>query len=321
MTTRVKLLAVALSALLPLEGAIPIEVGPPPSIVRITLPPDGGEARPFTVPTAPEDTLEMDFPWPVEDWAGRGFTPDPEKYAGDFVVEASRGRTRMFVTPVSENAHRVLHVVLMTADGHSRSVPIELVPAPPGSAWHTVVFVVDTPAAHERGAVSLESKAPRARLRGASPESEIGLIGTLRLMLNSTAKDALQVAAANPKLELAIPEAKPRSFGDFTITNRYALRDATTGSLGLCLSISNQTARRLVFDPESWLVRAGSRVFAVRTIDFQDELGPGETAAAFLVVTEAPGLLADNAFEVSAVLAASVSARPVSRLAVGGLEP
>ena len=47
----------------------------PPTIVRITLPPEAEERQPFTLPTEPENTLEIDFPWPLEDWAGRGFTP------------------------------------------------------------------------------------------------------------------------------------------------------------------------------------------------------------------------------------------------------
>src|SRR5271163_4810251 len=79
----------------------------PASIVRIELPPEELLTRPFTVPTEPEDTLEVDFPWPLVDWAGRGFTPDPEKFAGDFVVEATRGATRIFVTPVAAQARRV----------------------------------------------------------------------------------------------------------------------------------------------------------------------------------------------------------------------
>jgi hypothetical protein len=309
-----------------LSAACLLRADPPPSIVRIELPADDRQERPFTVPTEPEDTLEIDFPWPLEDWAGRGFTPDPEKYAGDFAIEATRGKPRVFVTPVAAQAHRVLHVVLTRPDGSSRSVPIELIPAPTGLAWHQLVFTVAAAATDERGKVSLSTHPPRARLREASPESEIGMIRTLRLMLNSTADEASSLAAANPALEFSVQDGAPRSLGDFTITSRYALRDTTTGTLGLCVSVANETARRLLFDPGSWVVRAGNRVYPVRTLDFPGELEPGSSAAAFLILTAGNGagaglLLPGNSFEVSAAVAGSANPRPVSRFALEGMGP
>jgi len=309
-----------------LSASCLLRADPPPSIVRLELPPEAKQARPFIVPTEPEDTLEIDFPWPVEDWAGRGFTPDPEKYAGDFAIEATRGKPRLFVTPVAAEAHRVLHVVLALPDGGERSIPIELIPATAGLAWHQLVFTVAAVAPAERGRVSLASRPPRPLLREASPESELGMIRTLRLMLNASADDASSVAAANPALEFSALDGAPRSLGDFTITCRYALRDATTGTLGLCLSVANETARRLLFDPGSWVVRSGERVYPVRTLDFQGELEPESSAAAFLVLTpdndQGCGLLRPgNAFEVSAVLAGSANPRPVSRFAVEGMPP
>ncbi len=301
------------------------ETAPPPSIVRISLPDEEGERQPVALPTEPENTIEVDFPWPVEDWAGRGFTPDAEKFAGDLVVEAARGKTRIFVTPVSAGAHRVLDVILSKPGGGTRGVPLEFVPAPAGLAWRKVVFVDGAAPAAPRAAVGLTGSAPRARLRDASPEAEIGLITTLRLMLNTTADGARDFAAANPALDLEELHGAPRSFGDFTIANRFALRDATTGMVGICASVANETSRRLLFDPQSWVVRAGDHVYPVRTMDFAGELEPGSTAPVFLVLARGPDaapirLRADNAFEVSALVKASVNPRPVMRLPVEGFD-
>jgi hypothetical protein len=289
------------------------------------LPAEDDERRPAEIPTEPENTVEVDFPAPVEDWAGRGFTPDAEKFAGDFVIEAARGKTRIFVTPVAAGAHRVLHVVLAEPGGRTRGVPIEFMPAPAGLAWRKVVFAEakrDAP----RPIVSLGSLPPRSGLRDPSPESELGLIRTLRLMLNTTADGAADIAAANPALSLRSLPGTPRSFGDFTISNRFALRDSTTDTLGLCASVANQTAKRLLFDPGSWVVRAGGRVYPVRTVDFAGEVEPGTTAAVFLVLARAPGgdptlLLPDNDFEISAILSGSVNPRPVRRMALDGFDP
>jgi hypothetical protein len=297
-----------------------------PTIVRITLPLEADERRPVAVPTEPENTVELDFPWPVEDWAGRGFTPDPEKFAGDFVIEAARGSPRLFVTPVASGAHRVLHVVVAEPGAPARGVPIEFIPAPSGLAWNKVLFESGRAAGAPRPRVSLEARPPGTRLREATAESEIGLLRTLRLMLNTTEDGAGDIAAANPALTLKGLDGTPRSFGDFTISSRFAIRDAATGALGICASVANQTARRLVFEPAGWAVRVGDRVYPVPTVDFPDELEPGATGAVLLVLARGPDgaptpLLADNSFEISAVLGASVNPRPVIRMPLKGLGP
>ncbi len=298
--------------------------GAPPSIIRMALPQESDETRPVAVPAGPENTVEVDFPWPVQDWAGRGFTPDAEKFAGDFVIEAARGSPRLFVTPIAAGAHRVLHVVVAEPGAPARGVPIEFIPAPAGLAWSKVVFESGAPASAPRPRVSLDGRAPASPLRGASAESEIGLLRTMRLMLNTTEDGAGDIAAANPALTLKSLGAAPRSFGDFTVAGRFALWDASTGTLGLCASVANQTARRLVFDPGSWAVRVGDRVYPVPTVDFSGELEPGATAAVLLVLARGPDgaptrLLPDNAFEISAVVGASVNPRPVVRMPLEGL--
>jgi hypothetical protein len=312
--------------LMALAAAASADPEPPPSIVRITLPAEADERRPVAVPAEPENTVEVDFPWPIEDWAGRGFTPDAEKFAGDFVIEAARGKTRLFVTPLAAGAHRVLHVVLREPGGPTRSVPIEFIPAPAGLAWNKVVFGSGEAPASPRPGVSLGAGPPRSRFRDPSPESEIGIMRTMRLMLNATAAGAGDIAAANPALSLRSLGGAPRSFGDFTITNRFALRDASTDTLGLCASVANNTARRLFFEPGSWVVRAGDRVYPVGTVDFAGELEPGASAVVLLVLARGPDgaptrLLPDNDFGISVVLGGSVNPRPVIRMPLEGFGP
>jgi hypothetical protein len=298
----------------------------PASIVRIALPAEEDERQPVALPTEPENTVEVDFPLPVDDWAGRGFTPDPEKYAGDFVIEATRGKPRIFVTPVTAEAHRVLHVVMAQAGGPARSVALEFIPAPSGVAWRKVVFSLgasETPVAPR---VLLSPRAPRSRLRESSPESEIGLVRTLRLLANATADQVRALVAANPSLAVSSFDPAPRSFGAFTVTGLFAVRDSTTGALGLCASVASLSTRRLLFDPDSWVVRVGDRVYPIATVDFAGELEPGATGIAFLVLArdpagEATRLLPANEFEISVLSDGSASPRPVRRMKLEGFSP
>lgn len=299
---------------------------PPPSIVRIGLPSEADERRPFEIPSETGNTVEVDFPWPVEDWAGRGFTPDVERFAGDFVIEAARGKARIFVTPVAAGANRVLHVVLAEPGGSTRGVPIEFIAAPAGLAWRKVVFGAGAAARQPRPSVSLSAGPPRTTLREPGPEEQLGLLRIMRLMLNTTGDGAADIAAAYPALALRGLAGKPRSFGDFTIANRFAVRDSTTDTLGLCASVANQTAKRLLFDPASWVVRAGDRVYPIRTVDFAGELEPGATEIVLLVLARGPQgeptlLLPDNDFEISALLLGSANPRPVRRMPLDGFNP
>jgi hypothetical protein len=148
----------------------------------------------------------------------------------------------------------------------------------------------------------------------------------MRLMLNTTAEGAGDIAGANPALALTSLGGAPRSFGDFTIANRFAVTDATTGTLGICASVANQTAKRLLLDPAGWVVRAGDRVYPAGTVDFAGELEPGATEAVLLLVARGPDgeparLRSDNDFEVSALLAGSANPRPVARMPLAGLSP
>ena len=293
----------------------------PASIVRVTLGAEESERRPFAVPTEPGNTVEVDLPWPLGDWAGRGFTPDPERFAGDFVIQAARGTRRLFVTPVSRDAHRVLHVVMECAGGATRSLPLEFMPAPPALAWRKVSFVADAPEGARRPPVALLDTPPASRLRAPGPDSQIGLIRTMRLLLNTTAEGARDIAAANPALTLAPADDAARDFGPFTLACRFSVRDALTGELGLCVGVANRTARRLIFDPRSWVVRAGEHVYAAAAADFSPELGPWASEAALLVVAGGPGggttrLLAGSALEPSVSLLGSASPRPVRRLSL-----
>lgn len=305
-----------------LAAGAPAALPSPASIVHLALPEETALLQPFAVPTEPGNTVEIEFPLPVMDWAGRGFTPDAATYAGDFVIEAARGARRIFVTPTIETAHRVLHVVLGDSDGGTRSLPIEFIPAPPNVAWRKVVFSLVDNAPKAKTTYRLLDRPPDAQVGEASAASELGLLETLRLLAAAPEGDLHAIAASNPSLSLATFASGPRSFGSFSLACRFAIRDSATGSLGLCAGVSNLTARRLLFDPLSWKVRVGDHVYPAATADFPGELEPGSTAPAFLVLARGPDgkalrLLAENAFLPSVALIAAVSARPVSRMGLG----
>ena len=289
-----------------------------PTVTVCPLPGGGGEGRALLSPTSCEFALEIDFPWPVCDWAGRGFTPDPERFAGDFVVEAERGASRMYVTALAANAHRVLHVALTDADGSVRTFPLEFVPSVPGRALRKLTLTAEAPAAPlPSGSVPARVQ-PTAR---SSASSEIALLRLMRLAeaLPAATFDSLLLGA--PALHLVRRSDPPSDLGEVTVRIRYALSDDVTGEAGLAVEIANATGKRILLDPQSWTIAAGGHDYPIRTVDFVDVLPPRALVRAFLVLGPRPdgfaaSLGAREPASLRVAICARASARPVSRYAV-----
>jgi hypothetical protein len=308
---------------------------PPPTIRRLILPAESAQRYPIAIPTDPEHSVELDFPWPVVDWAGRGFTPDPEAFAGDFLVDASRGSPRIFVTPLVSGGHRILHLIGQPPGAPPRSVPLEFVAAPAGEAWHKVVLVEAAPASVEPDAApsaSEDTRRPAALTARTDPQTfreptaadELALIRLMRRLRGLSSHEAAALLAQQAALEWDDHARLPHSFGPFTLRLAFALHDAATDCLGLCVELRNATARRLVFDADSWVVRSGERVYPVRTVDFTHEVEPESVQTAWLVLARSPDgtpirLRPDRELSVSVRLAASVNPKPMLRFPVDSL--
>ncbi|WP_415907000.1 hypothetical protein [Oleiharenicola sp. Vm1] len=68
----------------------------PLTVVRFAL--DAERTRPYIILTNPVDATAVEVPYPIEDWAGRAFTTDPEKIAGDFFLRLRRGERTFFIS-------------------------------------------------------------------------------------------------------------------------------------------------------------------------------------------------------------------------------
>jgi hypothetical protein len=286
-----------------------------PTVVTSTLPSGEDEHQAFLIPTAAEWSLEIDFPYPIADWAGRGFTPDPERFAGDFMIEAVRGSTRLYVSALAADAHRVLHVAFLAPTGEIQTVPLEFVPAPPQLAFRKLTFVDG--AAATRPAVQPESPTALLPTKRSTPSAELALIRLMRLLDSLPPASATQLSATSPTLRYVSIRGEPADFGDFTVTACFVVEDRITGNTGICAELANACTKRILIDPRSWLVRSGNNAYRVRTVDFAGALDPAARARIFMVLETgangAPVQLDPNQpVQISARVDEKASARPVT---------
>lgn len=298
----------------PLSGGV--------SIFHLAMP-DRQDA-PMLIPTTPEDATVVELPTAIDNWFGRGFTANPDSQAGDFVLVLRPGERRFSVTPLTKDAHRVLHLVT-----RNQLLALEFIPAVTRMASYRGVIFHDQQAAAtavnkaadservRRTEVVRARTPPRSSYREPSTATLDGLRRFMRLLLNLPEDMARRAVAANPALQLVQGNGEEQPYGDFSLVLRFALRDAVTDTLGLCVAVQNRTVRRLVFDNQSWLLRAGGTVFPVRTVDFPGMVEPEKTELALLILDRGPDgkptrLMPDNEFRVSVQVAQSLSARPVT---------
>lgn len=86
--------------------------GPPLHVVKLAL----NESDVTRVPTHPSVTVFVQFPSPITDYSGRGFTEDPQRSAGEFVLRFIGGDNYFTLSPLTETARRTLHVVVSGKD-------------------------------------------------------------------------------------------------------------------------------------------------------------------------------------------------------------
>ncbi len=313
------------SLLFALAAALRLAAAPDlPTVVVCPLPSEATARAAFIVPTSSDWALEINFPYPVADWAGRGFTPDPERYAGDFMIDATRGATRLYVTALAPNAHRVLHVALDAGGDRPQTVPLELVPTAAGQALRKLTFVADPPPAAK------DPTLPRAAsirpAHAASPRSEVALLRLARLLEALPLGEAERLSRASPALQFRPLQQAPADLGDFTIRPRFVVSDAVTGTAAVVAEVASARTERLLIDPRSWLVRSGDLVVPVATVDPAGVIEPGACLSVVLILAPGPDggvlpLAPGQPLSVTAVLGDRSSARPVHTYDVNPILP
>lgn len=287
------------------------------------------------VPTHPNVTVFIQFPGPITDFAGRGFSEDPAEVAGDFFVRHVDGDSYLAVTPLTDTARRTLHVI---SGGHG--YPLHFFPATEDAAWDKLILVeaIRTDSRQVRLAreggkrpaasalptgsdgVTRSSHPPRANAKHLGVERTLGVIDTLRMLANLPPAKALAVVQCNRALALSLA-SKVQDFGEYKITTHFVLRDNVYDALGFSLSIENVSRNELHFEPNSFTVRAGDHVYAATASDWSPLVPPKEKVPVFFVVAgDGSGglnrLSCDNDFRVSLAVAARTNPHPTSTLAV-----
>jgi len=221
-----------------------------------------------SVPVATNHVTTINFPGPIEAIDGAGFTVDG-KTPGQFQLAHAQGSAFLSVRALSPKAGGNLNI-----------------------RWneHTYVFelsVSDTPIL----SLNMEAlRTPEDEGAGRAPD-----VSPLKLL------SLLDKAKAFPLLKSQQPESvadvgfttydgKPlvSDFNDFQIQIDQAFRFNTEDTLVFRAAITNETGTPLIYQPDSFTLRAGSRLYPQSISDASGTVSPKGQSIVYFAVTGTP---------------------------------
>lgn len=258
------------------------------------------ELTPAVIPTSSIRTTTIMFPFAIDDVQGAGFTPDPSKLEGDYLISV---RSRYIsLTAQKDGVRRNLNVI---AGG--RNYPLDVIPAnPPSDAAFSVILrtrpkavapiVAGAPGA-PAGEPPIDASPIEARRSTARPKSPLksaggarilGVLDQIKLLSGQgSIEDAKKAASLMDGVSFAA-RSDVTDHLDYRIEVTHVLRNTKLDALGFAVKVKNTCARALRFDPESFATRVGdpSRGLLLRqvTSDINPVLAPGEERRAYFVV-------------------------------------
>jgi hypothetical protein len=251
----------------------------------VALPLDSNQV--MRVPTHPALALLVEFPGPISDYAGRGFTEDAGAAAGEFLLRWGANDSYLVVAPLVEGARATLHVMM---GGHS--YPLELFPAGREQAWAKVVFREGPLMKTSPGGASTKALPMARRLRtpptetrgpATDPATWLSMLELLRSLRRLS--DGQREAILRADTELTFDGIGfSQTLGSCELRCEAVMRDNRLDVLVFAVSVRNPTLRRVSFSAGTLIVRCGERLYPVVASDWPPELRAGETAEIVLAI-------------------------------------
>ena len=247
-----------------LAFAAGIALAESPAIQRVLL----DDRAVVTVPVATNRVTTLNFPGPIEAIDGAGFTLDG-KTPGQFQLAHAKGSAFLSVRAITAKATGNLNI-----------------------RWnnHTYVFELtqsDAPVL----SLNLEPP-PTPQEQGAGRAPELDALKLLAL---------LDKAKAFPLLKAQQPEAvtdvgfttydgKPlvSDFTDYRIEIEQAFRFNNADTLVFRVGITNQTDAPLIYQPDSFAIRAGDRLYPQSISDASGSVPPKGRSIVYFAITGTP---------------------------------
>jgi hypothetical protein len=221
-----------------------------------------------SVPVATNHVTSINFPGPIEAIDGAGFTVDG-KTPGQFQLAHAQGSAFLSVRALSPKAGGNLNI-----------------------RWneHTYVFELS---ASDTPILSLNMEALRTpEEAGAGRAPDVSPLKLLSLLDKAKAFPLLKSQQPESVADVGFTtyDGKPlvSDFNDFQIQIDQAFRFNTEDTLVFRAAITNETGTPLIYQPDSFTLRAGSRLYPQSISDASGTVSPKGQSIVYFAVTGTP---------------------------------
>ena len=243
----------------------------PPVIAHRTLDADAV----MVIPTAPGITTTLVFPGPITGMDGVGVSADPNVEGALFNLSHVQGGDTFSITPLRPEARTNINVRV------GEKIYVLLLLTDPDRALFKLVLH-DPPLPAPTPEEALASRKPETReTLIIAPARMLGLIDKCKAFAVLQDSDPTSVADLRKgKGPFSISDS-----GDYAVTPLEVYRKGEWDTLVFKVAITNQTDRELYYDPESFVVRAGSEAYTQAIADAGGSVAPRTSALAWFTVT------------------------------------
>jgi len=235
-----------------------------PAIHRVLL----DDHAVVSVPVATNRVTTISFPGPIEAIDGAGFTVDG-KTPGQFQLAHVKGSTFLSVRALTGRAAGNLNV-----------------------RWNNCTYVFEL-SASDTPALSLIMESPPAPEElGAGRAPEVSPLKLLALLDKAKAFPLLKSQQPESVADVGFTtyDIKPlvSDFNDYQIQIEAAFRFNTEDTLVFRVAITNETNTPLIYQPDSFALRAGDRLYPQSISDSDGHVPPNGRSIVYFAVTGTP---------------------------------
>ena len=245
-------------------SAVTVALANSPAIQRILL----DDHTVVSVPVATNRVTTISFPGPIEAIDGAGFTVDG-KTPGQFQLAHVKGSTFLSVRALTGRAAGNLNV-----------------------RWNNYTYVFELSASDAPMLSLIMESPPAPEELGAGRAPEVSPLKLLALLDKAKAFPLLKAQQPESVADVGFTtyDGKPLAsdFNDYEIQIEQSFRFNAEDTLVFRVGITNKTSMPLIYQPDSFALRAGDRLYPQSISDSDGHVPPNGRSVIYFAVTGTP---------------------------------
>jgi len=241
------------------------------------------DTKTYSIPVHSATTLSIKFPHPIESIDGSGFTNDPAKYSGEYLISTCPEKNLLSIYPLTENP---LPRNLNISSNNATYVLKPYIVENPHEAWNVISFedpILKTEAL-KHPQVSKSRTPPKRQFKSSNTAKIIGMIDTTKLLTQVDEKTLGPLLETMPAVTISLRKNEFFDFGTHRIFLDIVSRNNDLDLLVFGVRVINDSKEPLPLDPESFTARSGEYVYTQIVSDFKGILAPGESSIGYFAV-------------------------------------